>query len=43
MLDNNVMYRCGMKPSYFSSDSLLIFQKYIVIFKDFNLAFDSVN
>ena len=32
-----------MKTSYFSSDSLLISQKYIVIFKDFNLAFDSVN
>ena len=43
MLDNNVMYRSGMKPSYFSGNSLLIFKKYIVIFKDFNLAFDSVN
>ena len=43
MLDNKVMYRIGMKPIYYCSDSLLMFQKYIVIFKDFNLAFDSVN
>ena len=43
MLEINVNNRFLMKTSYFSSDSLLIFQKYIVIFKDFNWAFDSVN
>ena len=32
-----------MKPSYFSIDSLLIFQNYIVIFKDFNEDFDSIS
>ena len=41
-LEINVIYRVAMKPSYFSIDSLLIFQKYIVIFKDFNEDFNSI-
>ena len=32
-----------MKPSYSFLDSLLIFQNYIVIFKDFNEDFDSIS
>ena len=35
MLDINVIFKFGMKPSYFSIDSLFISQKYIVISKDF--------
>ena len=32
-----------MKPSHSSIDSLLIFQNYIVIFKDFNEDFESIS
>ena len=32
-----------MKPSYSLIDSLLFFQNYIVIFKDFNEDFESIS